>query len=151
MSAGAFRQLLEEGDFKALRSAWMQVAPHLPQPSSDEQAEIVMHMARTSSAAVQFDKRAYSHRWLTERLLPSQLPDELKSKAERLYPVIAEGVAIMVGTDKEWLKPALVEVRGAMEDAVSHCYADGQTDPEFVKSRMFEARDKTLKQLFGAH
>jgi hypothetical protein len=40
-------------------------------------------------------------------------------------------------------------VRSAMEDAVMHCYADRQTEPEFVKARMREAKEKTVRKLLG--
>jgi hypothetical protein len=33
-------------------------------------------------------------------------------------------------------------LEGAMADAVAEAYADGQRDPEFVRLRMQEARDR---------
>jgi hypothetical protein len=149
MSAAAFRALLEAGDVKALRKAWAQVAPHLPQVTSDEQAEIVMHMTRTSSTSVRFRFRAYSHRWLSDRDLPSQLPDELKPKAERRYPKVVEGVGISLNTKSELLKPVIGIVRGEMEKAVEEAYADNRTEPEFVTQRMGEARRRAYKSLLG--
>lgn len=130
-------------------SAWIELFPGMPQPRSYEAAETAMHMARTGAATVQFSKRAYSHRWLTERDLPSQLPDELKPNAEQLCPVVQDCVGISVNTSSPLLVPAMIEVRGAMETAVEVAYADGQRDPAFVKARMFEAREKTIRQLFG--
>ena len=82
--------------------------------------------------------------------MPSHLPDDLKPKAERMYPRIAEGVGISVNVRNPLLKPAATEVRKAMEDAVSDAYADGRTDPAFVTKRMQEARDKTWRALMGA-
>lgn len=149
MSAAAFRALLEAGDIRALRTAWGRVAAHLPQPESDEQAEIVMHHARTSSESISFEARAWSHRWLTERNLPSGLPDELKPPAERLYPRIAEAVGISVKASNPHLQAAAQEVQGAMAHAVEDAYAEGRTDPAFVKARMEEARQRTYKALFG--
>ena len=149
MSAAAFRALLEAGDVGALRTAWGRVAAHLPQPETQEQAEVVMHHARTSSESISFKARAYSHRWLTERALPSGLPDELRRPAERLYPKIAEAVGISVGVSNPLFKPAAQEVQKAMSDAVEDAYAEGRKDPVFVQARMQEAREKTWRSLFG--
>lgn len=149
MSREAFRQLMEDGDVAGLRAAWGKISPHLPQPGSHEQAEIVMHAARTAAETVSFPKRAYSHRWLTERELPSQLPDRLKPSAERLYPRIAEAVGISVNMNREYMRPAIVEVRGAMEDAVQDAFAENRRDPVFVSARMKEAKSRAMKALFG--
>lgn len=145
-----FRALLEKGDVQALRAAWASVMPGLPQPETFEQAEIVMHVARTQTASVALRARAYSHRWLTERGIPSQLPDSLKEKAERMYPVVVEGVGIFVRpSTNEFLRPVQMEVQRAMEDAVSDAYAERRTDPEFVRAQMAAARSKALRQLLG--
>ena len=146
----AFRNLLEAGDLDGLRAHWAAAAPNMPQPDSREKAEIVMHHARTQANSLPLKARAWSHRWLGERDLPSGLPDKLKPSAERLYPVIAEGVGISINTRNPWLKPAMVEVRQAMEYAVSEAYADGRREPAFVKLRMGEARERTYKSLFGS-
>ena len=144
-----FRRLLEEGDVTALVDSWARLAPGMPQPDTRENAEIALHLARTVSVSVEFKYRAWSHRWLTERGLPSRLPDRLRPKAERLYPVIAEGVGISVNTKSDYLLPALLEARGAMEYAVNDCYANGDTDPALVRARMREAKVKTLRALLG--
>lgn len=144
-----FRAALEAGDVRKLRRMWSAWFPHLPQPSSAEQAETVMHYARTQAETVSFKARAWSHRWLTERSLPSGLPDRLKPSAERIYSRIVEGVGISVNCRNPVLKPAMVEVRKAMEDVVADCYANGDTAPELVRALMFEAREKTMHSLFG--
>lgn len=150
MAALTFRNLLEDGDVPGLMAAWGELFPGMPQPSSFGEAEIAMHMARTASESVSFKLRAYSHRWLDERDLPSQLPDELKPRAERLYPVAACAVGISVNARSEWMRPAMIEVRGAMETAVLDAEADRRlADSDFVKARMNEARARTMKQLFG--
>lgn len=141
-----WRQLLEDGDYEGLRKAWKIASPHLKQPDRRE-AEITMHMARTAAELVSMKARFYSHQWLTERLLPSHLPADLLAEYER--PRIAEGVGISVNFHSALMKPAAIEVRGAMETAVNECYADGRTQVPFVRERMHEARDKTLKALFG--
>lgn len=143
MHSGAeFRALLEAGDVDALVKAWRQVAPHLPQPRNRDEAEITMHMARTGAELVSLSARRYSHDWLTERMLPSQLPTEL-------VPTIAEAVGISVNFGSSYLKPAALEVRSAMETAVEDCYANGDTAVSVVRAQMHAARDKTMKALFG--
>lgn len=145
---GALQQSLVEGDLRRLRRIDRHMSPHLDELSVED-SEICMHMARTVSETCPFKHRAYSHRWLSERELPSQLPDRLKPQAERIYPRVVDAVGISCSTGKEWLKPALVEVRGSMEYAVEECFADNERDPAVVKGRMMEARVKTMKQLFG--
>ncbi len=150
MSAAAFRSLLEAGDVDALRVAWASAAPHLPQPESRDQAEIVMHMSRTSSDNIELKKRAYSHAWLIERSLPSQLPDQLKPAAERMYPRVASAVGISLNTENEFLKPLIGEVRTSMEHAVLDAEAAGKLeDAGFVRARMSEARERTFRALLG--
>lgn len=124
--------------------------PHLPQLDTAEKAEIAMHMARTATENIPLKVRAYSHRWLMERDMPSQLPDELKPSAERLYPTTALAVGISVNTRSQYLKPAMLEVRGAMEEAVLDVDADGKlADTVLVTKRMNEAKERTLRALFG--
>lgn len=151
MSQAVAQRILREGDFRALRKHWSDVFPHLPGPTSDSDAEIVLHHARTQANAIPFKLRAYSHRWLSERELPSGLPDELKPRAERIYPTVAEAVMISVGAKSELMKPAVPIVRGAMEDAVNQALADGKMgDPVFVRARIQEARQQTIRELFGS-
>jgi hypothetical protein len=141
-----FRAALEAGDVRLVCRMWAAFMPHLPQP---EDGAAAMHMARTVAETVSFKARAWSHRWLTEHGLPSQLPDNLRPSAERIYPRIVEGVGISVNCRNPWMKPAMVEVQGAMEGAVADCYANGDTAPVIVRPRMFEAREKTMRSLFG--
>lgn len=149
MSASAFRRALEDGDLKALRGLWRVMGPHLPQPETDAQAEIVMHRARTEAESISFAKRAWSHAWLLERGLPSGLPDELRPKAQRLHPVAVEAVGISVNFHSPLLRPAADEIRGAMETAVLDAYAEGRRDAGFVTARMMEAKDRAFRALFG--
>lgn len=123
--------------------------PGMPQPETREQAEIVMHIARTEADSVRFSARAYSHRWLTERSLPSKLPDKLKPNAERLYPRVVEAVGVSVNFRSKYLAPAAREVQAAMNEAVEDCYANGDTEPEIVRQQMDAARNRALKSLFG--
>lgn len=144
-----FRAALEAGNVRLLRRMWSTWFPHLPQPTTAEQAEAVMHHARTQAETISFKARAWSHRWLTERALPSGLPDRLRPSAERVYSRVVEGVGISVNCRNPILKPAMIEVRKAMENAVADCYASGETDPAIVRPRMAEAREKTMHSLFG--
>lgn len=150
MSALAFRNLLEIGDVEGLRAFYAQHCPAMPQPATSDQAEIVMHRARTEAESVTLRARAYSHCWLTERDLPSGLPDVLKPRAERMFPRVIESVGISVNFRSPWMQGAEDEVRGSMEHAVLDAYADGkQGDPAFIKQRMAEAKTRTMRALFG--
>lgn len=143
-----FRRALEDGDVATLRRIWGGLSPHLPQPTQ-EQAEASMHAARTQAESVSVAKRCYSHRWLEERNLPSQLPDRLKPEADRLYPRIADSVGISVNFGSEWMRPAAEIVQGVMEHSVLDSFADGTKDPVIVKARMLDAKAREMKGLFG--
>lgn len=146
-----FRALLEAGDLDALVQAWGVVAPHLPVPAGRAAAEAVMHHARTQTASLRPSLRCYSHAWLSERGLPSALPETLKPVAARLYPVIRSAVGIAVKTlsqDPHRIQAAN-DVRRAMELAVEDAYANGDTDPAFVSTRMDEARRAETRRLYG--
>lgn len=144
-----FRDLLESGDFRQLRRVASRLMPHLPPPASDAEAEQVMHIARTGSVMVSFDRRAWSHRWLTERGLPSALPDDLKPKAERLCPIVHEGVGFAYAPTSALLRPAADEIAGDVHAAIRDCYANGDTDPAVVRGRMLEVKEASKRRLFG--
>lgn len=149
--AAGFRRCLEAGDANAARLLWKYVFPALPQPTSDLEALATLHAARTAARSILFKLRAYSHRWLVDNGYPSAMPDELKPKAERVYPRVTAAVGISVNTKSEILKPITGLVRAAMEDAVLEAHADGKLgDSAFVKVRMFEAKDRIIKQLVGS-
>lgn len=149
MSASEFRLLLERGDVEGCRRYWHKHAPNMPQLETREQAEIAMHMARTAAESVMFEMRAWSDRWLEERGLPSQLPDQLKLEARRTHPRVAEAVGISVNFRSAVLAPAAAEIQGVMSDAVEDCFANGDRDPELVRARMFEVKDRAMRKLFG--
>lgn len=139
------RRCLEDMDVERARRLWAYASPHLPQPETDGEAVAVMHHARTAAGSVPMRARAYSHRWLLDHGLPSGLPDGLKPKAERMYPRIVTAVGIAVKAMSEHHKPLARAVQRAMSDAVADCYANGDTAPEIVKSRMLEARLKAYR------
>jgi len=144
-AASAFRQALLDGSATDVRALWALVYPQLPQPENDKEAAVVMHRARTEANSIPLDLRAYSHRWLTERGLPSGLADHLRPRAERMYPVVAEGTAIAVRSrSPEGLNRALA-LRNAMSDAVAEMYAGGNKSPEQIKNRLAEIRHKWRK------
>lgn len=79
------------------------------------------------------------------------MPDELKPKAERIYPRIVDAVGIAVSTnsgDDGKAKLASL-VRGSMEDAVLEAYADGVKDPRLIRAMMMRARTRTFDKLLG--
>ena len=150
MTAPTFRNLLESGDVEGCRAYWRQHAGKMPQPETREQAEIVMHHARTGAESISFRARAWSHRWLVERDLPSALPDRLRPRAEQIWAVRKTGVGISVNFRSAFMKGAEAEVRGAMEAAVLEADAHGRIeDAAFVSARMAEAKAGALRALFG--
>lgn len=140
-----FRRCLVDCDIAGIRKLWADVAPNLPQPADDLEALAVIHLARTEARSIDLRLRAYSHRWLLDLGYPSSLPDSLRPKAERMYPVVVGGVGIAALAPK----PHTPIVQGVMRDAVMEAYADDETDPVFVRERMMAARAKELKKLFG--
>lgn len=145
-----FREALESANVPLVRKLAAHLFPHLPPPKSDAEAEIVMHIARTAGDNIMHKCRAYSHAWLMERGLPSQLPQHMRKKAEQMYPITVKSVGISVKGSSELGRQVAPLIRGAMEDAVIETYADGYADqPQIVKSRMLEKRSEAVKKLLG--
>ncbi len=147
MHAAEMRRCLERCDILGTQKLWAHIAPNMPQPKSDADTLMVIHHARSQSVWLRLRDRAYSHRWLLDHGYPSGLPDDLKPKAERMYPVVVEGVGIAVKATSRLMRPLVAEVHRAMTDAVLEVYADGHKGPEFVKARMQEARNKILSRI----
>jgi len=144
-----FRAALVDGDFRKLARISHITEPHLPRVT-DAEAEVIMHRATTEARSVPLKLRAYSHRWLSERCIPSGLPMNLRPKAERMVPQIQLGVGLAVKTTNAELRGAAILIRGAMEDAVLDAEAEGRLgDSGFVKARIDEARLRERKALFG--
>lgn len=137
-----FREALEQLDMPLLRKIWAHAMPHLPQSLTDDEALVVAHMTRTSTRSIRFRHRAYSHAWLVERRLPSQLPDRLRSKAERMYPMIVDGVGIAVANST----PVSLAIRRSMEEAVLDA---GTKDAALTTRAIQSARAKARRQLLG--
>lgn len=145
-----FRRCLETLDVPGIRALWAKHSPHLSQPKDDAEALVALHMARTAAESLSIKDRAYSHRWLDERNLPSQLPDRLKRSADRLYPQNKYGVGVSFGFKSRELRPAAQLIQGAMCEAVLEAEADGRLlDDAHVIKRMNEARDREYRALFG--
>lgn len=135
--ATVVRDALLSLDVGLMRQAWAQASPHLPQPASDADALAAMHMARTSAESLPLRARVYSHRWLAERGLPSQLPDRLRPATERVEPRAVAVVGVSVNSRYAVVGEA---IEAAMVHAVQDCYANGDTSPEIVKPQMMAAR-----------
>jgi len=145
-----FRQALEDGDVSLLRKMWAHAAPRMPQPLTEAEAAGIMHYARTVSEVVTFRSRAYSHAWLLERSLPSGLPDRLRPRAQRLYPVTVSAVGLAVGGKSEISRAVGPYILDAMETAVLELEADGQLlNTPLVRQRVQEARTTEMRRLIG--
>lgn len=140
---------LTELDVAGVRRLWFEIAPKFNHQLDDRQALVALHMARTQTERLALGHRAYSHRWLLDNGYPSQLPDELKPKAERIYPRQVEAVGISVNFRSPILKPAATVIQKAMSDAVEDAFANGDRDPPLVRRRMFDARERVMMRLFG--
>lgn len=145
LASNDVRRCLVELDIEGMVRAWGRAWPGLPVPATRGEVLVALHIARTAAASVPIRLRAYSHRWLTDQGYPSQLPDHLKSRAERLYPKVEKSVGISVNSKYPVVKYA---IQTAMEQAVLEAYADGHRDePEKVRQRMLEARRKEQRGL----
>jgi hypothetical protein len=92
--ASAFRRCLETLDIVGIRKLWSIVSPRARQLKSDEEAEIALHMARTATESLSDAMRLYSHEFLVERGLPSQLPPHMLPEP----PVVVDAVGISIRT-----------------------------------------------------
>lgn len=144
--AEEFRRCLVDCDIEGVKKIWKHVAPNMPQPKNDRDALISIHMARTQTERLPFRFRAYSHSWLIDNGFPSQLPDKLKPKAERMYPRVVSAVGICVASFSNRKTDYHHHVSTALCDVVENFYADGVEDPVPIKARMKEVHDKLRKQ-----
>lgn len=145
-----FRRCIIDIDIPAARKLWRHVAPHFPQPKTDHEALTTIHMARTQMDAMPMQMRAYSHRWLLDSGYPSQLPDELKPQAERMYPRIIEAVGLSINSSSPHLKPVADMVRIAMENTINDAYSNRvRPSLDQIKDMMAQARVKIIKKLLG--
>jgi hypothetical protein len=144
--AAEMRRCLVECDVAAARLLWHQLAPHAPAPKTDYDALCCIHYARTITATIGLRLRSYSHHWLIDHGLPSGLPDELRQKADRLYPHIVDAVGLAA---KSSFPEVANAVQTAMEGGVHDCYADNRREGLFVRSVVLERRAQAKKALHG--
>jgi hypothetical protein len=139
-----FRRCLIDLDVEGAIRFWRWHRSGFPAPN-DADALVTLHMARTAADSIPMKLRAYSHCWLLDHGYPSQLPDRLKPRAERLYPKLVGAVGISVNSKHPVVVTA---IHGAMRHAVLEAYADGHKDePEKVRQRMNEARMRERRGL----
>jgi hypothetical protein len=142
-----FRDCLIDLDVEGALRIWMHMFPQMPQPERRD-ALTVIHMARTAMVSVPTLKRFYSHRWCCDEGVPSQLPDDLRPKAERIYPSFSSAVGIAVEANRRHLETTKA-ITQVMREAVLEAYADGHKDePQVVHARMMEKR-KTERRALG--
>ncbi len=146
MDPGAeIRRCLIELDYEGIVLIWSHLKPGAPVPKNRAEAVLALHLGRTAANSVPMRLRAYSHRWLIDNGYPSQLPDRLRPRAERLYPKATGSVGISVNSKYPVVQTA---IQDAMVNAVLEAYADGhQEEPEIVKARMQEARQRERRGL----
>jgi hypothetical protein len=140
-------QCIREIDHELAMKLWKHVRPWAAQPENDLQAIIMLHYSRTQIASMPEALRLYSHCFLRDHGMPSALPDHLKPKAERLYPVGTRSVGVSSGKAGGSKTSFNFAVQKVMSDAVLETYADGHIDnPRKVKSRILEMRARFKKQ-----
>lgn len=113
-----------ELDVAGIRRLWKHVCPDLPQPKTDAEALLVLHVARTQSETIPPSLKEYSHAWLRER--------------RKCAVVYAVGVAVSSSDPVRAL-----ETRLAMSESVMDSQREGldlDKDAAEVKQRMLSAR-----------
>lgn len=140
-----FRRCLEDLDIPGAQRLWKHMFPNLPQITNPQEALISAHIARTQINAIGLAHRAWSHRWLLDHGYPSQLPDHLKPRAERMYPKIVEAVGVSINSMSKSMRPVAKKIEHAVSLAVAEAYVDGKTDVAHVRARMKDAEGKARK------
>lgn len=77
------------------------------------------------------------------------MPDNLKPRAERIYPKIVAGVGVSMNASSDLMVAILPIVHRSVNNAIEEAFADGRTEPGFVSTRMRAAREATVRQLIG--
>ena len=122
----AIRRCLVELDVAAMRRLWRETAPHLSQPSSDDEALETMHRSRVEMTTLPARLVAWSRAWLAER------------ETRR----VAHAVGIAVSAPPHRADRAAA-TRRAMEGAVHDALRAGvdlATEPAEIRRRMMRAR-----------
>lgn len=141
------RDILIEGDFRKLRAMWAENMPGMPQPETDEDAEIAMHQARTAAKTIPLRYRIWSHCWLGDRGLASLLPAEL---IPGVQVVDAYTVGIAFGVLEPSLIPASKEIVKYMEHRVLDLMS-GSVIPSAarLKRGLDDARGQAMRKYLG--
>lgn len=138
------RRCLEALDIEGIKKLWAHLAPHMVTGSTDHDILMSLHMARTQAKSIALKLRAYSHRWLLDNGYPSALPEDLKPKAEQMFPKIVTMTGISVNSKYQIVQD---EIGGAMHEVAGNCYADGNEDQAYIKRHMLDARLRARKRL----
>lgn len=141
-----FSAALAAGDIERCRQLWAGAFPQMPQPKDDE-AELVMHTARTASKSVRLEKRLYSHAWLNERGFRSELPDQLRP--DPLMPRIVPAVMVSINTASKRLDriEECAEIERVMSEAVGNAMADCLDDKAVSKVMWAARRDFLARRI----
>ena len=143
MLQAAFRECLDNGDALRLLQIYGSLFPKLPKPADIEEAQVILHQARTGAESVKLEKRLYSHAWLDERRLKSSLPDELKPPKKRIFPIISSAVGVAVKSFSR--RSDRVEEAASLEQVMARAAGDMVRDGIYDRARiapvMWAARD----------
>lgn len=143
----ALRRALEDGDAVEVARVYDAAYPKLPRLAGKDEAEVVMHQARTAAESMRIEKRLYSHAWLVERGLRSKLPDDLKPPGEKVKPVIfsAVGVAVKSLSSRADRVEEAREIERVMVRAAGQMVRDGITDRARIAPVMWQARENFIR------
>lgn len=130
-----FRHCLEQMDVGTAHKMWAELFPGYPQPKNYAETREMLHVARTQAESCKLVDRLYSHHWLTERDLPSKLPDKLRPWWDGTKIVSAVGLVIHASNPR--FEDRAVAIRKAMEKGIMEMYDAGITDPEKVSEHMW--------------
>lgn len=131
--AAEFVRCMIQMDVPQARKLWAHVFPHMPQPESDEDMRMVLHLARTKARSVPIRMRLHSKAWLKER------------ETGRIVNAVGISVAAPMHRRAQGLA-----IRDAMIDSVQASVKAGldlDEDASEVRRRMIEARDKERGKL----
>jgi hypothetical protein len=138
---------LRDCDTAGAMKLWKHVKPDMPQPENEHQALVLIHYARTQMRKMPNKLRFYSHCWLVGESLPSALPDNMRPRAQRMYPIIVKAVGVGSGSFGGVKRPFNIAIQSVMVDAVKECQADGyDLGSPVVKNRILEKRAEFKKR-----
>jgi hypothetical protein len=128
-------------DHELAMKLWKHARPAAAQPENELQAIIMLHYARTKISSMPEKLRLYSHCFLRDYNMPSALPDHLKPKAERMYPVGIRAVGTASGKFGGGKTAFNYAIEKVMSDAVLEVQADGHDlASPVMKARILEKR-----------